>query len=88
MSIQMSGIINPFASLQSLSMGCGTDMIHHLDFQKVEDYRRDLSKHRMTNMLLEAKTGDWRDCRSRFLKSVAIFSYALQNNHVFETLYN
>ena len=30
---QISGIINPFASLQSLSMGfCGTDMIHHQNF--------------------------------------------------------
>jgi ABC-2 type transport system permease protein len=30
---QLSGIINPFASLQSTSMGfCGTDMIHHLGF--------------------------------------------------------
>ena len=30
---QVSGLFNPFASLQSASMGfCGTDMIHHLDF--------------------------------------------------------
>ena len=35
-------VINPFASLQSLSMGsCGTDLIHHLDFlSKAEIYRR------------------------------------------------
>ena len=32
---QFSGLLNPFASLQSASMGfCGTDMIHHLDFKK------------------------------------------------------
>ena len=39
---QLSGFINPFASLQSLSMGsCGTDLIHHLDFlSKAEIYRR------------------------------------------------
>ena len=30
---QFSGLINPFASIQSLSMGSsGTDLIHHLDF--------------------------------------------------------
>ena len=30
---QFSGLINPFASIQSLSMAsCGTDLIHHLDF--------------------------------------------------------
>ena len=32
---QISSLINPFASLQSLSMGfCGTDMVHHLHFEK------------------------------------------------------
>ena len=43
---QVSGLLNPFASLQSASMGfCGTDMIHHLDFlKKAEDYRRVLIK--------------------------------------------
>ena len=39
---QISGLINPFASIQSLSMGsCGTDLIHHLDFlNQAEVYRR------------------------------------------------
>ena len=76
---QMSGIINPFASLQSLSMGfCGTDMIHHLDFlKKSEDYRRYLiktlnDKHAFGG----SKTGDWRwTVDQDFFKSVAIFSY-------------
>ena len=75
----MSGIINPFASLQSLSMGfCGTDMIHHLDFlKKSEDYRRYLiktlnDKHAFGG----SKTGDWRwTVDQDFFKSVAIFSY-------------
>ena len=79
-SFQMSGIINPFASLQSLSMGfCGTDMIHHLDFlKKSEDYRRYLiktlnDKHAFGG----SKTGDWRwTVDQDFFKSVAIFSYA------------
>ena len=36
MLYQLSGFLNPFASLQSMSMGgCGTDMIHHLDFLKI-----------------------------------------------------
>jgi len=39
---QLSGFINPFASLQSLSMAsCGTDLIHHIDFlNNSEKYRR------------------------------------------------
>jgi ABC-2 type transport system permease protein len=41
-SIQLTGFINPFSSLQSLSMGiCGTDQWSHLHFQKeAESYRR------------------------------------------------
>ena len=34
---QLSGFINPFASLQNLSMGSsGSDMFHHLDFLTAE----------------------------------------------------
>ena len=76
---QISGIVNPFASLQNLSMGfCGTDMIHHLDFlKKSEDYRRYLiktlnDKHAFGG----SKTGDWRwTVDSEFFRSVALFSY-------------
>ena len=41
-SMQVTGFINPFSSLQSLSMGiCGTDQWSHLHFQKeAEAYRR------------------------------------------------
>ena len=50
---QLSGFFNPFASLQSLSMGtAGTDMFHHLNFLKqAEDYRRFFIKKlmRITN---------------------------------------
>ncbi|MBK7637287.1 MAG: DUF3526 domain-containing protein [Saprospiraceae bacterium] len=59
---QLSGIINPFASLQNLSMGsAGTDMIHHLDFLKqAEVYRRAFiktlnDKHACGG----SKTGEW-----------------------------
>ena len=76
---QVSGFINPFASLQSASMGfCGTDMIHHIDFlKKSEDYRRYLiktlnDKHAYGG----SKTGDWKwTVDSIFFKSVKNFSY-------------
>jgi ABC-2 type transport system permease protein len=77
---QISGILNPFAALQSTSMGfSGTDMVHHLDFlRKSEDYRRDLikalnDKHAYGG----AKTGDWGwTVDSTFFKSVDDFSYS------------
>ena len=76
---QFSGLLNPFASLQSVSMGfCGTDMIHHLDFlKKAEDYRRVLikalnDKHAYGG----SKTGDWKwTVDSEFFKSVKGFTY-------------
>ena len=76
---QISGFINPYASLQSLSMGlCGTDMIHHQNFLKeAENYRRYLiktlnDKHAYGG----SKTGDWRwTVDSTFFKSVNDFSY-------------
>ena len=76
---QFSGLLNPFASLQSASMGfCGTDMIHHLDFlKKAEDYRRVLikalnDKHAYGG----SKTGDWKwTVDSDFFKSVQGFTY-------------
>ncbi len=76
---QISGFLNPFASLQSTSMGfCGTDMIHHLDFlKKSEGYRRYLiktlnDKHAFGG----SKTGNWKwTVDSTFFKSVEDFSY-------------
>jgi len=43
---QLSGIVNPFASLQSIGMGLSaTDMLHHVDFlRQAEDYRRHMIK--------------------------------------------
>ncbi len=85
---QISGFLNPFASLQSASMGfCGTDMIHHLDFlKKSEDYRRYLlktlnDKHAYGG----SKTGDWKwTVDSSFFKSVNDFSYKTPKieNHI------
>ena len=76
---QISGLFNPFASLQSASMGfCGTDMIHHLDFlKKAEDYRRYLikalnDKHAYGG----SKTGDWNwTVDSSFFESVEGFHF-------------
>ncbi len=76
---QLSGFLNPFASLQSASMGfCGTDMVHHLDFlRKSEDYRRYLIKTLNDEHAFGgSKTGDWRwTVDSTFFKSVEGFKY-------------
>ena len=76
---QISGLFNPFSSLQNLSMGfCGNDMAHHLDFLKqAEDYRRYLikalnDKHAFGG----SKTGNWKwTVGSVFFKSVEKFQY-------------
>ncbi|MBF24903.1 MAG: hypothetical protein CMP49_00060 [Flavobacteriales bacterium] len=67
---QFTGLINPFASLQSLSMAtAGSDMFHHLNFlSQAEYYRRDLIE------LLNNKwrDGDWDE---NFYKSIKDFHY-------------
>lgn len=76
---QLSGLFNPFASLQSASMGfSGTDMLHHLDFlQQAEHYRRGFiktlnDKHAYGG----SKTGDWGwEPDSDFYKTVKDFEY-------------
>ncbi len=76
---QVSGLLNPFASLQSASMGfCGTDMVHHLDFlKKAEDYRRIFIKELNDKHAYGgSRTGDWKwTVDSTFFKSVEGFSY-------------
>jgi ABC-2 type transport system permease protein len=76
---QFTGLINPFASIQNLSMGsAGTDMFHHLDFLKqAENYRRVFiktlnDKHAYGG----SKTGDW-DWKvdKTFFQSVKDFHY-------------
>ena len=76
---QISGLINPFASLQSLSMGfCGTDMFHHLDFlEKSENYRRYFIKTlNEKHAYGGSKTGEW-DWKvdSTFFQTVETFNY-------------
>ena len=76
---QVSGFLNPFSSLQSVSMGfCGTDMNHHLHFlRNAEDYRRYLIKELNDKHAYGgSKTGDWSwKVDSTFFKSVEGFSY-------------
>jgi ABC-2 type transport system permease protein len=80
---QLSGLINPFSSLQNLSMATsGTDMIHHLDFlRSAEVYRRGFikalnNKHAFGG----SKTGDWGWKADRaFFKSVKAFDYQAPN---------
>ncbi|MGJ1431673.1 ABC transporter permease [Sphingobacterium spiritivorum] len=77
---QLSGIFNPFASLQSASMGIsGSDMYHHLDFlQQAENYRRDLIRTLNEKQAYGgSKTGDWGWKENNdFYKSVKDFEYS------------
>jgi ABC-2 type transport system permease protein len=76
---QLIGSVNPFASLQSLSMGSsGTDMNHHLDFLKnAEKYRRKLIKALNDKQAFGgSKTGDWAwEVDNAFFKSIKDFDY-------------
>jgi ABC-2 type transport system permease protein len=80
---QFSGFINPFASIQNISMaGSSNDIYHHLDFlEKVEKYRRTLIKSLNDKMAYGgSKTGDWDWKVGRaFYKSVEDFSYPILN---------
>jgi len=68
---QMSGLVNPFASLQNLSMGAsGTDMFHHLDFlEQSENYRRSFIKTLNDKLTY----GGWEN--TNFFQSIEDFKY-------------
>jgi ABC-2 type transport system permease protein len=76
---QWSGLINPFASLQSVGMGLsGSDMIHHLDFlQNAEEYRRLFIKALNDEHAFGgSKTGDWSfKAEQEFFRSIEDFQY-------------
>jgi len=80
-TFQWSGLINPFASLQSLSMGlAGTDNWHHTHFQQqAEDYRRVFIKILNDHHAYGgSKTGDWGwTADQEFYNSVADFDYEI-----------
>lgn len=76
---QLSGIINPFASLHNLSMGtAGTDLYHHLDFlEKAENYRRFFIKTLNDEYAFGgSKTGErgWK-ATNEFFRSIDDFEY-------------
>ena len=76
---QLSGFINPFASIQNISMASSSnDIYHHLIFvEKVEKYRRTFIKKLNDKMAYGgSKTGEW-DWKvgNDFYKSVEDFKY-------------
>lgn len=77
---QLSGFFNPFASLQSASMGfSGSDMYHHLDFlRQAEHYRRDLIRTLNEKQAYGgSRTGNWGWKEDNaFFKSVKDFEYS------------
>ena len=80
---QLSGLINPFASLQSLSMASsGTDLLHHLDFLKAAElYRRYFIKTLNDEYAFGgSKTGDrgWK-ASNEFFRSIEDFRYKEAN---------
>ena len=85
---QISGVVNPFISLQNLSMGAsGTDMYHHLDFlNQAEKYRRVFIKSLNDEYAFGgSKTGQrgWK-ASNEFFRSVKEFQY---HNPTFSSFY-
>ena len=75
---QLSGLINPFSSIQSLSMAsCGTDLIHHLDFlNKAETYRRYFVKKLNDEYTVVSTTGENAYLsNNNFFRSIDDFNY-------------
>ena len=68
---QITGFLNPFSSLQNLSMGfSGTDMYHHLDFlNQGEKYRREFMK------VLNEKYTETKRADAEFFQSIEDFDY-------------
>lgn len=93
---QLSGFVNPFASLQGMSMGfSGSDMLHHLDFLKqAENYRRDfIKKLNDKHAYGGSKTGDWSwEANNDFYKSISDFEYktptvnSISSNYILDML--
>lgn len=76
---QLSGFVNPFASIQNISMASSSnDIFHHLNFvENVETYRRKFIKELNDKMAYGgSKTGEW-DWKivTEFYKSVEDFKY-------------
>ena len=77
--LQLSGLINPFKSLQNLSMASsGTDLYHHINFlKKAENYRRYFIKTLNDEYAYGgSKTGErgWKSS-NEFFRSIKDFDY-------------
>ena len=77
--LQLSGLINPFKSLQNLSMASsGTDLYHHINFlKKAENYRRYFIKTLNDEYAYGgSKTGErgWKSS-NEFFRSIKDFNY-------------
>lgn len=81
--LQLSGLINPFKSLQNLSMALsGTDLNHHINFlKKAENYRRYFIKTLNDEYAYGgSKTGErgWKSSND-FFRSIKDFNYTGTN---------
>lgn len=78
-SYQLGGLVNPFISLQNLSMGLtGSDNFHHQEFLvQAETYRRNFIKSLNDKHAFGgSKTGDWSWTPDKsFYKSIPDFQY-------------
>jgi len=88
---QISGVVNPFISLQNLSMGIsGTDMHHHIDFlDQAEKYRRVFIKSLNDEYAFGgSKTGErgWK-ASNEFFRSIEDFQFQSPNFLSFYTKY-
>ena len=85
-SVQFAGILNPFTSLQSLSMGiCGTDQWSHLHFQReAESYRRVFIKALNDEHAYGgSKNGDWGwKAEQAFFNDIEDFDYEIPSYKV------
>lgn len=90
-AMQLFGFINPFGSLQSLSMGiCGTDQWNHLHFQQeAEAYRRVFIKALNDEHAYGGgKTGDWGwKAEQAFFNDIEDFHYQIPHYTQAEAVY-
>ncbi len=91
-SMQVAGFLNPFSSLQSLSMGiCGTDQWSHLHFQKeAEAYRRVFIKELNDEHAYGgSKNGDWGwKAEQEFFNNIDDFYYETPSYSKAAAIYN
>ena len=80
--MQWLGVLDPYISLQNLSMGfAGSDNLHHQDFLlQAENYRRGFIKELNDKHAFGgSKTGDWDwEADNEFYKSIPDFNYELK----------